>query len=170
MGAELLILAFVVGIGTAIAVRIYTAKATKKKEVTRTPHPIRLTQRFFGKYESKLYTTLKEIIDNTEGVELFAKVRWEDIWNELGGETRIQYRGFLKSRRVDFVIVKGNTPYLIVEIKEGRNKEREERIREFCEDTNLHLLFVQPKEQYETEEIKKGLRDCLEQKEMVLEI
>ena len=104
---------------------------------------------------------------------MFAKVRWEDIWNAHSGKTRIQYRGFLKSRRVDFVIVKikENKPSLIIELIERKEyPERTQRLKEFCRDTGIPLLLIRTKEQYKKEEVRAWLKQCLEGEDLVLEV
>ena len=157
----------------AVLGNIFIRKLNKKQEQKPSRHPIHLKEKFFGKYDLSLYRCLHSITNDIEGVEVFTKVRWEDVWNAQAGAQRARYRGFLKSRRVDFIIVKTNEnkPSIIIEIQKGKGQEeRKQRLKEFCKDTNLHLLFVQSKEYYNKEELKVVIKQCLEGKEMVLEV
>ena len=141
----------------------------------RLSHPIRLRQNFFSKNEYKLYKCLDEIVQNTEEVDLFAKTRWEDVWNSKRGNEYHRYRGFLKSRHVDFLILRSTTnrPYILIELTDRSHarpdrKERNERLEQFCEDTGLHLLWIKTKSQYDQEGIRKKIRECLKSKEVVV--
>ena len=138
-------------------------------------HPIYLKQKFFSNNEYKLYKCLDEIVQNTEGVDLFAKTRWEDIWNAERGDEHQRYRGFLRSRHVDFLILRSNTnkPYILIELTDSSHArpdraERNERLEQFCEDTGLHLLWIKTKPYYDQEEIRKKIRECLQSEEVVV--
>lgn len=150
--------------------RVKKGKWSGRKTRHKTEHPI-YQRDFFSTNEMRLYTCLREIVDEIThtDVALLSKVRWEDIWRAKKGDTEWQYRGFLRSRHIDFVIlnVEENRPAILIELNDKSHlsqkvQERDNRLKEFCASTNTPILFIQTKSNYDKEEIKKEIKECLE--------
>ena len=134
-------------------------------------HPIR-QRYFFSVNEKRLYACLREIVGEISyaDVALFSKVRWEDIWSAERGGERMRYRGFLRSRHIDFIIlnVKKNRPAILIELNDKSHRrpdrqERDRRLREFCEDTGMPLLIIRARSRYDPAEIRRKIKECMEQ-------
>ena len=139
--------------------------------------PIRVKDYFFTRNEYKLYKILYSIINEKPDYELVSKVRWEDIWNvQKGAYQYKRYRGYLRSRHIDFVILsreQGCAIKILIELNDSSHNyyqtiERDERLKKFCEYTELHLMIIKTSRFYDEEKIKENLNKCIQSKEVFI--
>ena len=60
-----------------------------------------------------------------------------------------------------------NRPSILIELNDASHwrpetRERDERLKEFSEDTNTPLLIIWTRSRYNTAEIKKKIKECIE--------
>ena len=147
----------------------------EKKVFERERHPISLNPYFLSRDEYKLYKVLYEILHENTKYDLVSKTRWEDIWKAQKGQNNMRYRGFLRSRHVDFLLIgteQGCPIKMIIELNDRSHKrkdrqERDQRLKHFCEDTGIHLLIINSRDSYDVEVIKSKLNKCMNSKEVV---
>ena len=139
--------------------------------------PIKVKDYFFTRNEYKLYKILYSIINEKPDYELISKVRWEDIWNvPKKSKERARYRGYLRSRHIDFVILsreQGCAIKILIELNDSSHNysktiDRDERLKKFCEYTELHLMIIKTSRFYDEEKIKKNLNKCIQSKEVFI--
>ena len=161
-------LLFVFVLLAIVAMFIMALKKKAKKKIDLRPHPISKKSSLLTPNEMKLCKCLDEILENDQTFRLFAKVRWEDIWRANKGETLPQYRGFLKARHVDFLLVYRDTmeSAMVIELMDRSHtgkkaRERDARLKEFCDDTNLAFLALPTQPRYDTILIKEQIWKAL---------
>ncbi|MBR3761519.1 MAG: DUF2726 domain-containing protein [Lachnospiraceae bacterium] len=94
-----------------LAYLVYNAKTeAKSNPENTTPKPERLEQalpyqkkHLFTKTEYKFYMYLKSIAAE-EKLTLFAKVRLEDFIETTSTDNKMKYRGYIRSRHIDFLV------------------------------------------------------------------
>ncbi len=135
--------------------------------------PITLKDYFFTANEYKLYKILYSIINEKPEYELVSKVRWEDIWNAQKGDKEFnRYRGYLRSRHIDFVILsreQGCPIKILIELNDRSHRyqkavERDDRLKKFCKHTKIHLMIVNSSRIYDEAKIKENLNKCIRSK------
>lgn len=135
----------------------------------RMKHPIH-KRYFFSANEQRLFECLQQILANSpnQDAHLLAKVRWEDIIGADMGAQWKRYRGYLKSRHIDFVILdtKTNIPSCLIELNDSTHRnpsvmERDNRLQEFCDNTDTPLLFLRTQGYYDPEDIKEKINECI---------
>ena len=160
---------------TIIAVLVVVIVIGFLKEIgepsERKRHPIYLKDHFFSHNEYRLYQCLDKITQEMENADLFAKTRWEDIWNAERGTEHERYRGFLKSRHIDFLLLDSETGKvrILIELTDSSHErpdrvKRNKRLEQFCEDTRTRLLWIKTRSHYDTENIKEQIEKCLDDK------
>ena len=127
--------------------------------------PIKVKDYFFTRNEYKLYKILYSIINEKPDYELISKVRWEDIWNvPKYSKESARYRGYLRSRHVDFVVLsreQGCSIKILIELNDSSHNysktiERDNRLKKFCKYTELHLMIIKTSQFYDEEKIKEN--------------
>ena len=130
--------------------------------------------------EAKLYECLYELLNTKNDWELFSKVRWEDIWGVEKGHgindvTYNRYRGFLRSRHVDFLIMnrKDMNPAILIELNDSSHDSesviaRDNRLKDYCQSTNLHIIFINTRPVYDCDIIREKLNECFKAKETIV--
>ena len=139
--------------------------------------PIKVKDYFFTRNEYKLYKILYSIINEKPDYELISKVRWEDIWNvPKYSKESARYRGYLRSRHVDFVVLsreQGCSIKILIELNDSSHNysktiERDNRLKKFCKYTELHLMIIKTSRFYDEEKIKENLNKCIQRKEVFI--
>ena len=117
------------------------------------------------------------IINEKPDYELISKVRWEDIWNvPKYSKESARYRGYLRSRHVDFVVLsreQGCSIKILIELNDSSHNysktiERDNRLKKFCKYTELHLMIIKTSRFYDEEKIKENLNKCIQRKEVFI--
>jgi len=130
-------------------------KGSQKKE--KLSYPYR-QKNILSKAELNFYHCLLQAIPKNYIV--MCKCRIEDLMSvPPGTENRMKYRGYIKSRHVDFVICDKQSMHtrFVIELDDKSHKntsESDKRKDEIFKSVNMPLIRIKAKKTYKIEEIK----------------
>jgi len=134
------------------------AKASKKKEEISYPYK---QKKLLSKAELSFYHCLLQAIP--EDCIVMCKCRIEDLmYVPRGTENHMKYRGYIKSRHVDFVICDKQTMHtkLAIELDDKSHKstsETDKRKDDIFESVKIPLKRIKAQKTYNIEEIQKKI-------------
>ncbi len=135
--------------------------------VTIERHPI-VIREFFSRAEYRLWHCLRQVVRYQSNTDLLSKVRWEDVWQAKRGPMHMKYRGFLRSRHVDYALYDRtkNRILLLIELNDRSHqqpdrKERDERLKEFCLETGMPLLILYPSKYFDQDYIRQRIEKAI---------
>lgn len=133
-------------------------------EVQREKFPYRKKDYLLTVAERKFYDVLKPIAEQ-QNLVIFSKVRLEDLlWLPHGTLNRLRWRGYVRSRSLDFVLCDKQVlrPVLVIELDDSSHNrpdriDRDNLIDHIFSDAGLPILHQRVLSFYNTEEISKNV-------------
>jgi Protein of unknown function (DUF2726) len=133
-------------------------KGSKKNEEISYPYK---RKKLLSNAELSFYHCLLQAIPEEDIV--MCKCRMEDImFVPRGTENHMKYRGYIKSRHVDFVICDKKTMYtkLVIELDDRSHKktsESDKRKNEILKSVNIPIVRIPAQKTYNIEDVKKKI-------------
>lgn len=143
-------------------IKVFDAISAKK---TPTKFPYQKRDYLLTIAERKFYDVLSKIAEE-QNYLVFAKVRLEDLlWLPKNTENRLKWRGYVRSRHIDFVLCNKENirPLLAIELDDSSHQredriERDERVDRILRDSGLPILHVRTQNFYNLNLLAKEIQ------------